>query len=162
MLWKLGYESGDDHAVDASFAIYLDRYERAWRAFEDVMPAVEAVATAGLGIAVLTNGADYQQHAKVAASGLTEKVGPVFSSDAIGFAKPDPRAYHHVCELLELDPECVLHVGDRYDLDVLAARAAGLNAVHLDRMEKAWATATKRSPTYASCPPSFGSTEASA
>lgn len=57
----------------------------------------------------------------------------MFSSDAIGFAKPDPRAYHHVCSQLNRLPSAVLHVGDRHDLDVVAARAAGLGAVHLDR-----------------------------
>jgi putative hydrolase of the HAD superfamily len=29
----------------------------------------------------------------------------------------------------------VLSVGDRHDLDVLPARAAGLQAVHLDRLD---------------------------
>jgi putative hydrolase of the HAD superfamily len=90
---------------------------------------------AHLQIAVLTNGADYQQRAKLAACGLSELVGPVFSSDVIGFAKPDPRAYRHVCEQLRVNPSHVVHVGDRYDLDVVAARAAGLNAIYLDRLD---------------------------
>jgi putative hydrolase of the HAD superfamily len=133
MLEKLGYDSGDDNAVDASYAIYLESYERAWRAFDDAAPALEAIAAAGLRVAVLTNGADYQQRAKLKACALAERVGPVFSSDVIGFAKPDARAYQHACERLRIDPGHVVHVGDRYDLDVIAAREAGLRAVHLDR-----------------------------
>ena len=133
VLASLGHESGDDDAVDASFAIYLESYERAWRAFDDVVPALRAIADAGLRVAVLTNGADYQQRAKLAACGLTGRTGPLFSSDAIGAAKPDPRAYRHVCEQLDVDPSRAVNVGDRYDIDVIAARNAGLNAVHLDR-----------------------------
>jgi len=122
-----------DAAIDASFAIYLKLYQAAWRAFEDARPALDALQDAGLTVAVLTNGADEQQRAKLATIGLGERAGPLFSSDAIGFAKPDPRAYHHVCEQLMTVPSRVVHVGDRYDLDVLAARTAGLHAIHLDR-----------------------------
>ncbi|WP_209307684.1 hypothetical protein [Geodermatophilus sp. DF01-2] len=34
-----------------------------------------------------------------------------------------------------MTPAEVLHVGDLYDLGVLAARAAGLHALHLDRQD---------------------------
>jgi len=60
----------------------------------------------------------------------------VLCCDAVGFAKPDPRAYRHACERLEVPRDRVLHVGDRYDLDFVAARAAGLDAVHLDRDDR--------------------------
>jgi FMN phosphatase YigB (HAD superfamily) len=43
------------------------------------------------------------------------------------------RDFLTACARLGLPPAAVLHVGDRYDLDVVAARAAGLPAVHLDR-----------------------------
>jgi len=133
MLDWLSRDSLDVAAIDASFAIYLELYQEAWRAFDDAGPAVDALRDAGLTVAVLTNGADDQQRAKLATIGLAERSGPLFSSDAIGFAKPDPRAYHHVCERLMVVPSRVVHVGDRYDVDVLAARTAGLHAVHLDR-----------------------------
>lgn len=133
MLDWLSLQSTDDAATDASFAIYLKLYQAAWRAFEDARPALDALHDAELTVAVLTNGAEEQQRAKLATIGLADRAGLLFSSDAIGFAKPDPRAYHHVCERLMIVPSRVVHVGDRYDVDVLAARTAGLHAVHLDR-----------------------------
>jgi FMN phosphatase YigB (HAD superfamily) len=48
-------------------------------------------------------------------------------------AKPDPRAYVGACQAIGLARGLVLHVGDLYDVDVRAPRAAGLQAVHLDR-----------------------------
>jgi putative hydrolase of the HAD superfamily len=135
MLGHLDLEVGDDPALDASFAIYLDSYERAWRAFDDAAPTLQALASAGLRTAVLTNGADAQQRAKLAACGLGPLTGPLFSSDAIGVAKPDPRAFLCVCDALGLPPERALHVGDRHDLDVLAAEHAGLRAVYLNRID---------------------------
>ena len=85
---------------------------------------------------MLTNGAESQQHQKLRATGLSGRVGPVFCCDELGFAKPDPRAFALVCERLGVAPADVLHVGDRHDFDVVAARAAGLTAVHLDRDDR--------------------------
>jgi len=134
ILLQIGRDDArDDRTLDQLFGDFVTRYEAAWRRFDDVIGALEMVAAAGLRVAVLTNGAELQQHRKLVAVGLAGLVGPMFCCDAIGFAKPDPRAYRHACERLGVARERALHVGDRYDLDVVAARAAGLAAVHLDR-----------------------------
>jgi putative hydrolase of the HAD superfamily len=133
MLQLVGREGGDDAVLDEHFARYLADYEQGWRAFDDVAPSLEHLRRSGLEVAVLTNGAEYQQLQKLEAIGLADQVGPVFCSDTVGYAKPDPRAFLHVCNAIGRNPGSVVSVGDRYDLDVLAARAAGLAAVHLDR-----------------------------
>jgi putative hydrolase of the HAD superfamily len=66
--------------------------------------------------------------------GLLARVGLVFTAEAIGVAKPHRNAFHVVCQAFDLPPDRVLYVGDDYAIDVLAARAAGLQAVHFDRM----------------------------
>lgn len=119
--------------LDAVFAEYLVRYEAAWAAFDDAAPALRRIAAAGLQVAVLTNGDQAQQTAKLAATRLLDLCGPVFASSQLPAAKPDRRAYIEACRRLHADPGQTLMVGDNYDLDVLAARAAGLSAVHLDR-----------------------------
>jgi putative hydrolase of the HAD superfamily len=123
----------DEESLDRLFDGYLRRYEKAWRAFDDVDDALVAIARAGLTTAVLTNGTVEQQTGKLARVGLLGRVGPVYTAEDIGSAKPDPRAYLTACDRLGLPPSAVLNVGDRVDLDVEGARAAGLQAVHLDR-----------------------------
>lgn len=59
----------------------------------------------------------------------------MLASDALGVAKPDVRAFHLACAALDLPLDRVLHVGDDHALDAVAARAAGLPAVHLDRLD---------------------------
>ena len=129
----VGRPVGPDDELDAVFAGYLRWYERSWLAFPDVRPAVDGLAAHGLVLAVLTNGRADQQHAKVRAIGLQGDLAAVLTSEELGVAKPDPEAYLGVCRRLGLAPTEVVHVGDRHDLDVLAARAAGLRALHLDR-----------------------------
>ena len=65
--------------------------------------------------------------------GLRDQLTAVITSEELGIAKPDPRSYLSACEHLGVEPLQTLHVGDRHDLDVLGARAAGLQAIHLDR-----------------------------
>jgi putative hydrolase of the HAD superfamily len=124
---------GTDAELDELFAGYLTHYEDAWRAFDDVAEALTGLAAAGLATAVLTNGSRGQQLRKLARTGLEGGVGPVFTVDDLGVAKPDPEAFQRACERWGYAPAEVLSVGDNHALDVLAARAAGLSAVHLDR-----------------------------
>ena len=130
----LGEAVGDDAALDAVFAGYLAAYERAWVGYDDVDAALAAVQDLGLVTAVLTNGMEDQQRAKLAHLGLLDRVGPVFTAERLGVTKPRPEAFLRVCEALGLPPERVLYVGDEHEVDVLGARAAGLRAVHLDRL----------------------------
>lgn len=119
--------------LDDIFAGYLRAYESSWRRFPDVDDALAALRAAGLITAVLTNGTIEQQRAKLVRSGLDGRVGPLFTVEDLGVAKPSPEAFRLTCERLGLESGHVVSVGDRYDLDVLPARAAGLRAIHLDR-----------------------------
>jgi putative hydrolase of the HAD superfamily len=129
----VGLTPGNDSHLDEVFAGYLTHYESSWTKFDDVDPTLSALAETGIDIAVLTNGTVQQQNAKLDAVGLRGRVGPVFTAEALGAAKPHPATYLAVCTHLGVDPGAALHVGDLYDLDVLAPRAAGLQAVYLDR-----------------------------
>lgn len=130
----LGTSAADAH-LDAIFAGYLKHYEAAWHAYDDVVPALRDLRIAGIATAVLTNGAREQQNKKLARTGIADLVGPVFTVEDLGAAKPFPEAFHRACERWGHKPENVLSVGDDYALDVVAARAAGLRAAHLDRLD---------------------------
>jgi len=123
----------DDAALDEQFAAYLSAYTRAWRAHADALPTLRRVRQAGLAVGVLTNGDQTQQEAKLRGTGLIDACGPVFASSALGAAKPAAAAYDAVSRALGLEPGHLLMVGDNPVNDVEGARAAGWQAVHLDR-----------------------------
>ena len=127
---------GTDKDLDDVFAGYLRHYAAAWIKFDDVDAALVALARTSLKTAILSNGTVEQQSAKIEAVGLSGRVGPVFTAEELGAAKPDPSSYLMVCAHLGVQPGHVLHIGDLYDLDVLAPRAAGLQALHLDRADR--------------------------
>jgi putative hydrolase of the HAD superfamily len=57
----------------------------------------------------------------------------VVDSERVGLRKPDPAIYAHAARELDVPPPAILHVGDSWERDVVAARAAGLHAAWLAR-----------------------------
>jgi len=122
-----------DHELDELFTGFLHHYESSWTAYPDARPALEVARSNGLRIGVLTNGSTAQQNAKLRAIGLAELVDVVCTTESLGVSKPAPEAYLRTCEALGTDPADTVMIGDNLELDVIAARAAGLTAHHLDR-----------------------------
>jgi putative hydrolase of the HAD superfamily len=129
-------EPADELVADAWFGSYLRHYRAAWRAFDDVLPALAAVAAAHpcVALGVVTNGEGEPQRAKLAAIGLGERFRVVVASGEEGVAKPDAEIFALACERLGVERERTAHVGDRLDLDAEGAAAAGLCGVWLDRL----------------------------
>ena len=57
----------------------------------------------------------------------------VFSSISLCRGLKTPQFYAYVCELMEVSPDRIVHVGDSWQFDYLNSRQAGINVFHLDR-----------------------------
>ncbi|MGD1056724.1 MAG: HAD family hydrolase [Solirubrobacteraceae bacterium] len=126
----------DELTADAWFGTYLRHYRAAWRAFDDVLPALAALATAhpSVALGVVTNGEGEPQRAKLSAIGLSKRFGVVVTSGEEGVAKPAAEIFALACERLGVKEGQAAHVGDRLDLDAEGAVGAGLRGVWLDRL----------------------------
>jgi len=121
---------------DEAFARYLRLYEAAWRPFPDVADALHASRSRVAVLAVLSNGDQQQQRAKVAAIGAEHLLDDVLASSSIGYAKPAPEAFLAACTALGVPPATTVYVGDHPANDAAAADAAGLIGVWLDRSKR--------------------------
>lgn len=119
--------------LDDVFNTYLVAYEAAWRSFPDAGRCLEALRHVAQ-VAVLSNGDQGQQEKKVSRTGLSAYIDVVLTSDQLGVAKPDPRVFELACGRLGVPPHAAVYVGDRLEVDALAATAAGLRGVWLNRM----------------------------
>jgi putative hydrolase of the HAD superfamily len=131
----LGRDVGSDEAADEWFGAYLKHYRAEWSAFEDALPALEALVAGDpeIKLAVVTNGEGEAQRAKLAAIGLAEHFPLLMASGEVGVAKPDAAIFALACERLGVEPAQAAHVGDRLDLDAHGAAAAGLRGIWLAR-----------------------------
>lgn len=125
----------DDASLDRWWAAYAGAYASGWTVYPDVVPCLDVLTERSPcpELGVLTNGEGAQQRAKLAAFDLLDRMDGVFVSSEIGIAKPDPRSFRIACEGLRVEPQQAVFVGDVLELDALAAEAAGLTGIWLDR-----------------------------
>lgn len=91
-----------------------------------VKSALEAASVRGLKLAVLS---DYDPDEKLRYLGLDDLPWAVtIGAETHGALKPHRRSFDAVAQALGLAPERIVHVGDREDLDVEGALAAGFRA----------------------------------
>lgn len=64
--------------------------------------------------------------------GLARYFETIIDSHEEGIEKPDPAIFHRAMERTKATPGTSLYVGDMYHIDVVGARAAGMEAVLLD------------------------------
>lgn len=123
----------DDDVADEIFAGYLARYEAGWATFDDALPALRRARTAGLTIALLTNGDEDHQRLKLERLGLAGEIDLLIASSTLPAGKPDPRAFLLALERIGVGAYEALMVGDSLERDVRGALAVGLDATLLDR-----------------------------
>ena len=70
--------------------------------------------------------------------GIADYFAGHVTARAVGVAKPDKRIFETLAERAGVDPAAVLHIGDDPLADVDGARRAGLQAVWINREERAW------------------------
>lgn len=112
------------------------RYSRAGlrehppRVNPEIRPLVAALQRKGVSVMFVTNTGRMAQSWEEFLR--DQGVPPPFSvvtSCETGWPKPDPRIFWEAARRLGADPAGLLHVGDRWELDIKGARAAGCGAV---------------------------------
>jgi HAD superfamily hydrolase (TIGR01549 family) len=98
---------------------------------DDVPPALERLRGLGVPLVMVSN-ANGTLHAHLERLGIAHFFDVVLDSYIEGVEKPDPLIFRRALERAHAAPETTLHVGDVYNVDVLGARAAGIEAWLLD------------------------------
>jgi len=141
--------TSDDWAalVDRTFAGLVDPppsrsffptvYQRfaepdAWRIYHDVFPALDALASKGILLGVVSNW-DERLRPLLRNLKLESYFDTITVSCEVAFAKPSPVIFEHAAQKLGVPVEQILHVGDSMSEDVAGAKSAGLHALLLDR-----------------------------
>ncbi|HEY8021818.1 MAG TPA: HAD-IA family hydrolase [Thermoanaerobaculia bacterium] len=107
----------------------------AWEIYPDVPATLAALRAKGLRLGIVSNW-DERLPQLLARLGLASSFEAIVCSSQVGVEKPDRRIFRRALELLAVEPEAALHVGDHRLEDVEGAIAAGMRGVHLDRRGK--------------------------
>ena len=112
-----------------AYELALPKY---FRAFEDVVPLLDALDERGIACGAVSNNVYDYQRAKLDAAGL-ERIKVLVGIDTVGAAKPEPAIFHEGVRLLGSEPARTAYVGDNLPVDAVGAQEAGLLGIWLDR-----------------------------
>ncbi|MHB1931278.1 MAG: HAD family hydrolase [Acidimicrobiales bacterium] len=101
------------------------------RVLPGAVEGLRRLASSGLPVAVVSN-SDGTVAAALAELGLTPGSGVVVDSGTVGITKPDPAIFRLALEALGVAAAGAVYVGDVPSVDVVGARAAGVEPLHVD------------------------------
>jgi putative hydrolase of the HAD superfamily len=123
-----------DDAVGGAVTAIMERH-RDGRLWVDVQEGTESTLKAlqreGYTVGVVSN-SDGRVESLLEMAGLRGYLDFVVDSAVVGVEKPDPGIFRIALEHAGVEPGAAVHVGDIYEIDVMGARAAGLQGVLLD------------------------------
>lgn len=122
----LSAQQEDPALAEAAFEVFFEA-RQCVHPWDDAIEILE-IWSRRYRIAAISNG-----NADVFRSSLGRYFHAAYGASTFGSAKPDPRIFHAACAGLGVPPGQVLHIGDDLELDVLAARRAGLQSAWLRR-----------------------------
>jgi putative hydrolase of the HAD superfamily len=112
----------------------LRRLHEEWHLWCRTMPgtgeALDRLRAAGLRLGVVSN-SDGRVEEALRAAGIDDRFDVILDSALVGVEKPDPAIFRAALAALGVAPEEALYVGDLYDVDVVGATAAGMEAILL-------------------------------
>ena len=124
-----------DDAEVAAFAAWRSAYNPPLGLFHVADPAAASalarVRRAGLAVGAISN-SNGTVAELLADLGLGAALDFVIDSAVVGVEKPDPRIFRLALAAVGVEGAEAAYVGDFYSVDVLGARAAGLEGVLLD------------------------------
>ncbi|MGQ9837851.1 MAG: HAD-IA family hydrolase [Cyanobacteriota bacterium] len=105
-----------------------------WELYPETLSVLQTLQEQGIRLGVISN-FDSRLLPVLKQLQLEKYFSSITLSTQVGYAKPDARIFHTALKAQGIPSEQALHIGDSYSQDYLGAKAAGLNALWLDRSE---------------------------
>jgi len=133
-VYRLFERVGMVNDFDAFFEDLYHVFSRkeSWRLYPEVLDVLEKLRRRSLKLFIVSNW-DSRLTEICRDLGLTSYFQEIIISSLVGHEKPDPAIYRIALRSADIEPEAVLHVGDDREMDFLAARSLGLQALLVDR-----------------------------
>jgi putative hydrolase of the HAD superfamily len=118
--------------IAAGVVAYHQTKERQLAPLPDAVALLRTIHRGRVRAGIVSAGLRVKQAEKLVRLGVLPWLDPgaIFFSDQMGVSKPNPKIYAKACEALKVAPHRALYVGDRPEMDVAPARAAGLKTCH--------------------------------
>lgn len=126
-----------DSAKEAIERIIYKKFENLFRfmkPFPCLKMTLKELKGAGYKLAVLS---DFPVERKLSYLGLDGLWDYTLSSEETNYLKPNREPFLKIAEMLKVDPDEILFVGDRYHYDIVGARQVGMKTAHFAHVAEA-------------------------
>ncbi|MBO6794207.1 MAG: HAD-IA family hydrolase [Balneolaceae bacterium] len=118
-------ELGVDAALyEEAGKVYMNYYRNHWEWVDGAKETYYAIAEK-YPVGIITNGFAETQWLKIEQFGFKETARQIVISEEVGVMKPHPKIFDHSTELVGVDRENILYVGDSPTSDVKGGKDAG-------------------------------------
>ena len=100
--------------------------------FPDTMEILDYLENKGYQMHIITNGFEKTQHSKLSTSGLTKYFKEVITSEGSNSLKPQKEIFDYALSKTGALTGESLMIGDALDVDILGAKNAGMDQVHVN------------------------------
>ena len=134
-LQKVLLEEGLGDRVDEAFRIYSSFVPEEVPIYSGAADLLRRLRASGYKLGIISDGLPAGQHRKINAMGLPDLVDEIIVTDDLGgpqFRKPCIDAFVRMRELLGVEYEEMVYVGDNIDRDIEPCEKLGIRAVHFN------------------------------
>jgi len=141
LIWKRFYLALLDYGVDDKLLAeamgkdYVSISPRKVNLFPHAMEIL-AYLQPDYQMHVITNGFQEVQEVKLSASGMDQYFQNLITSEKAGVKKPEHGIFSYAFEKTNAQAKESLMIGDDYEVDILGARAVGMDQVFFDPMQQ--------------------------
>jgi len=115
----------------------LRRFEPRIKTYPEVLKVLEELKQRGFRLIIVTNARREFAELELRKTKIENYFGRVFSSTSdFALVKKTVSLYERVCNILEISPQEMIHIGDDRNFDFHVPRRLGILAFHLDRTGK--------------------------
>ena len=117
--------------LDIEFIEIFKRCKDKLKLYPEVIEVLEELEEK---LIIISNAANEFIEFEINALNLNKYFENIFSAVSdFGKTKKDSELYQNVCNKIGINKRNLIHVGDNYEFDYIAAKKAGINAFYLDR-----------------------------
>jgi len=121
--------------VDVCWEGIKKKADRYWQPFEGVHQALDGLKANSIGLGIISNW-DETARDILSATGLVDYFDPIIISCEVDYTKPDPRIFRLALDRAGVSAHESMYIGDNYYDDAVGSRAAGMEALVINRFGK--------------------------
>ena len=126
------FNQTDEELVSFFNEEYVNRSPKKKKLFPGSIDVLAELHRSGYSLHILTNGFREVQETKITTCGIAPYISELICSEDVGYNKPHIELFSYALKLIGSKSRDSIMIGDDYEIDIVGALNAGMNAILFD------------------------------